>query len=258
MKPLSKTSPTIESRPRPAAARLYASTAPGPGRCPGSKVRTSFEDAHRIRKVRILENPDVFFEDAHPFPRCARKTAHLRERRSERGSRPKQWWRDFTGQRHRVQGGALAASAAIQHSGRRRRFYEILRRHERFQLQGVERVVLPGKNAAQADAGLLRRAFFRLRNEQHALPHADVGPVGVVGGRGAGELSIRSQGAAADYAFQTAERGRRADGSLFERGRGFAEKTRAAAVPVASELQERCAAAGEFFGPAQGWAAGGL
>jgi hypothetical protein len=43
------------------------------------KVRTWFEDAHRFRKVRILENPDDSFEDAHPFPRCALKTAHLRE-----------------------------------------------------------------------------------------------------------------------------------------------------------------------------------
>jgi hypothetical protein len=42
------------------------------------KVRTLFEDAHRFRKVRILENPDVSFEEAHPFPRCAPKTAHLR------------------------------------------------------------------------------------------------------------------------------------------------------------------------------------
>jgi hypothetical protein len=66
------------TRPKQVAARLYASTAPGPGPCPGSKVRTCFEDAHRFSKVRILENPDDFFEDAQAFPRCARKTAHLR------------------------------------------------------------------------------------------------------------------------------------------------------------------------------------
>jgi hypothetical protein len=42
------------------------------------KVRTGFEDAHPFREVRILENPDDFFEDAQPFPRCAPKTAHLR------------------------------------------------------------------------------------------------------------------------------------------------------------------------------------
>ena len=69
---------TQRTRPQPVAARLYASTAPGPGPCPGSKVRTPFEDAHRISKVRILENPDDFFEGAHPFARCAQKTAHLR------------------------------------------------------------------------------------------------------------------------------------------------------------------------------------
>ena len=35
------------------------------------KVRTLFEGAHLFRKVRILENPDDSFEDAHLFPRCA-------------------------------------------------------------------------------------------------------------------------------------------------------------------------------------------
>jgi hypothetical protein len=45
------------------------------------KVRRLFEDAQAFRKVRILENPDDFFEGAHPFPRCARKTAHLRRGR---------------------------------------------------------------------------------------------------------------------------------------------------------------------------------
>jgi hypothetical protein len=45
-----------------------------------SKVRTGFEDAHPCSKVRILENPDDSFEGAHPFPRCAPKTAHLRKR----------------------------------------------------------------------------------------------------------------------------------------------------------------------------------
>jgi hypothetical protein len=71
-------SKTMQSRPKPAAARLYASTAPGPGPCPGSKMRTPFEDAHPFSKVRILENLDDSFEDAHPFPRCARETEHLR------------------------------------------------------------------------------------------------------------------------------------------------------------------------------------
>ena len=33
--------------------------------CP--KVLTPFEDARPSSKVSILENPDVFFEDAHPF-----------------------------------------------------------------------------------------------------------------------------------------------------------------------------------------------
>ena len=43
------------------------------------------EGAHFVRrcapfsKVRILENPGDFFEDAHPFPRCARKTGGLSE-----------------------------------------------------------------------------------------------------------------------------------------------------------------------------------
>jgi hypothetical protein len=39
------------------------------------KVRTSFEDAHGFWEVRILENLEDFFEDAHPFPRCARKVS---------------------------------------------------------------------------------------------------------------------------------------------------------------------------------------
>jgi hypothetical protein len=30
--------------------------------------------------VRILENPDDFFEDAHPFARCARKVRTFVER----------------------------------------------------------------------------------------------------------------------------------------------------------------------------------
>jgi hypothetical protein len=42
------------------------------------KVRTLFEDAHHFLKVRILENAGDSFEDAHPFPRCAPKTAQLR------------------------------------------------------------------------------------------------------------------------------------------------------------------------------------
>jgi hypothetical protein len=45
---------------------------------PCSKVRKLFEGAQGFRKVRILENPEDLFEDAHPFPRCARKTANLR------------------------------------------------------------------------------------------------------------------------------------------------------------------------------------
>jgi hypothetical protein len=40
---------------------------------PSSKVRTWFEGAQGFSKVRILENLGDFFEDAHPFPRCARK-----------------------------------------------------------------------------------------------------------------------------------------------------------------------------------------
>ncbi len=46
------------------------------------KVRTGFEDAHRFSKVRILENPGDLFEDAHPFPRCARKVRTFAERRA--------------------------------------------------------------------------------------------------------------------------------------------------------------------------------
>jgi hypothetical protein len=42
------------------------------------KVRTLFEDAHQIRRVRILEKPEDSFEGAQLFPRCAPKTAHLR------------------------------------------------------------------------------------------------------------------------------------------------------------------------------------
>ena len=43
-----------------------------------SKMRTGFEDAQLLDAVRILENPEDLFEGAHPFPRCARKSAHLR------------------------------------------------------------------------------------------------------------------------------------------------------------------------------------
>jgi hypothetical protein len=43
-----------------------------------SKVRTAPEGAQPFAKVRILENPDDSFEDAHPFTRCAPETAHLR------------------------------------------------------------------------------------------------------------------------------------------------------------------------------------
>src|SRR5579872_6893663 len=42
------------------------------------KVRRGFEGAQGFRRVRILENLRDFFEGAHPFPRCAPKTAHLR------------------------------------------------------------------------------------------------------------------------------------------------------------------------------------
>jgi hypothetical protein len=46
------------------------------------KVRTLFEDAHHCREVRILENPGDSFEDAHPFPRCARKLSIFERRRA--------------------------------------------------------------------------------------------------------------------------------------------------------------------------------
>src|ERR1700722_11133096 len=72
----------MRSRPKQVSARLYASTAPSPGRRPGSKVRTGFEDAHRFSKVRILENPGDSFEDAHLFPRCARKLSIFETRRA--------------------------------------------------------------------------------------------------------------------------------------------------------------------------------
>jgi hypothetical protein len=67
-----------------ACATLRANgTAPASGypratALPCSKVRKLFEGAQGFRKVRILENPEDSFEDAHPFSRCARKTAHLR------------------------------------------------------------------------------------------------------------------------------------------------------------------------------------
>jgi hypothetical protein len=52
-----------------------------------SKVRTGFEGAHPFREVRILENPGDFFEDAHLFPRCARKL-RIFERRTARTRAP--------------------------------------------------------------------------------------------------------------------------------------------------------------------------
>ena len=60
------------------------------GRGPASKMRSPFEDAHRFRKVRILENAGDSFEDAHPFTRCAPKTAML-----ERGRETEDWIADF-------------------------------------------------------------------------------------------------------------------------------------------------------------------
>jgi hypothetical protein len=48
-----------------------------------AKVRTSFEDAHPSSNVRILENPDDSFEDAQPFPRCARKVSTFAKPRAD-------------------------------------------------------------------------------------------------------------------------------------------------------------------------------
>jgi hypothetical protein len=44
------------------------------------KVRKSFEDAHPFLEVRILENAGDSFEDAHLFPRCARKLSIFERR----------------------------------------------------------------------------------------------------------------------------------------------------------------------------------
>ena len=55
----------------------------------GSRAVPWFEGAQLVRrcagfrKVRILENPEDFFEDAHPFPRCARKSANPRRERTK-------------------------------------------------------------------------------------------------------------------------------------------------------------------------------
>src|SRR5688500_16370591 len=50
--------------------------------------------------------------------------------------------------------------------------YESLRGDKRVFLQGMERVVLSGGLAGEADAALLRRALSFGRNQQHFLPHA--------------------------------------------------------------------------------------
>jgi hypothetical protein len=71
-------SKTTRSRPRQVPARLYARTAPH-ARAGTRGPRPCFEGAQFVRrcapflKVRILENAGDSFEDAHPFPRCARK-----------------------------------------------------------------------------------------------------------------------------------------------------------------------------------------
>ena len=93
---------TRPSRPKPVAARLYASTAPGPGHRPGRRC-TVFEGAHQSRKVRILENLDDSFEDAHPFPRCA-TIWYASSRRKQRGwvFRRRRWPRMAAGSRRRL------------------------------------------------------------------------------------------------------------------------------------------------------------
>jgi hypothetical protein len=92
-------------RPKPAAARLYASTAPGAGPAALPKVRTSVRRCALFAKVRILENPDVCFEDAHRFSKmrnfswvpsdctragvCERPASALRRRKNRRS------WAEF-------------------------------------------------------------------------------------------------------------------------------------------------------------------
>jgi hypothetical protein len=46
------------------------------------KVRNLFEGAQHFLEVRILENAGDSFEDAHRFPRCARKVRLLEGRRA--------------------------------------------------------------------------------------------------------------------------------------------------------------------------------
>jgi hypothetical protein len=87
-------------RPKPAAARLYASTAPGAGPAALAKVRSSVRRCAHFSEVRILENPDVCFEEAHPFSKrrnfscvpsdctragvCERPASTLRRRKNRR------------------------------------------------------------------------------------------------------------------------------------------------------------------------------
>jgi hypothetical protein len=79
------------SRPKQVPARLYATTAPGAGPRPCLKVRNLFEDAHGFRKVRIWENLENSFEGAHPFRRCAPKSAHLRRGGRKSCAKPGLW-----------------------------------------------------------------------------------------------------------------------------------------------------------------------
>ena len=77
---------TMQSRPKQVPARLHARTAPRAGPRPCRRCAPDSKDAHRFSKVRTLENAGDSFEDAHPFPRCARKLSNF-ERRQVR-SRP--------------------------------------------------------------------------------------------------------------------------------------------------------------------------
>jgi hypothetical protein len=74
--PLDSASMVLLQRERVQKDRELMRLRVGPGG--PSKVRTAPEGAQPFAKVRILENPDDSFEDAHPFPRCAPKSAHLR------------------------------------------------------------------------------------------------------------------------------------------------------------------------------------
>src|SRR5437764_6169415 len=78
-------------------------------------------------------------------------------------------------------------------------------RHERLLLSRVEGQLLPGEDAGQGHAALLRRQVLDGRDQQHLLPHAQGGAVAWLVRAGARGLRLRDQGAEAHHARPAAQ-----------------------------------------------------